>query len=508
MSLPPGTQSNNLAMFIPGGVTTGTSNPFTFAYPSPSSASPASSADLLDCSINSNYVNPADLFSGASSSGPQSLSTPASTTSTSSIIPLTPEFQTYMPSFNGSSKDYSSSVARAGSLESSSFDFNASSINSLQESVSNYAGIANDPFTIMESMFSPPQPYLSQDLTSPADIPHNDPALNSSQSNTPFQFAWQPTSQSHGNNEYNTALPFEPSHSSVSPIDIIMKQDSKLCSSNAFSAGAIQNAQLFANFPDVNDVFDLLLPDDKNAPDSKKDVIDQNVRANLIAAVQSARNPLVEMPSAADLSDYVNAYWLNIHPHMPIFFKPGFLASVVSEGILLAICALGSLTMNITHDAVRIISYAQAVVQQRRESGYCALSDVQAMLLLELFELYHRKDVNDDPSRGLSDLVAAARNAGLCDELSNDYEDLSFDPDAEWRAWGSNEERRRYFHQTSYLILEQCLPFISSRRCYILLQLLILLSLQKPSCRHQKSTLRSLATKTSILLLLQPHGRL
>jgi hypothetical protein len=442
VSMASNSQSNKMAMYMPTGPST-SSNTFSFAYPSPSSASPASSADIFDCSLNSNYVNPADLFSAGSSNGPQSLSTPASTTSSSSMIPLTPELQTYIPSFTGSNEDYSSTIAHAGSLESSSsFDFGASSL-SFPDTQPNYAGISTDPFAILENMFSTPQGFLQNDLTSPTAMPQPDTALNSSHSNVPFQFSWQPTCQSHGSNEYNTTLPFLPSHSSVSPIDIIMKQDAKLCPSNAFTAGAVQNAQLFANFSDVNDVFDLLIAEDKAPSDPRKDVIDSKIRGNLVATIQNTRNQLVELPPAEDLSDYVDAYWVSIHPHMPIFFKPGFVASIASEGVLLAMCALGALTMNVTHDAVRIISYAQMVVQQRRKSGFCALPDVQAMLLLELFELYHRKDVNDDPSRGLSALVMAARKAGLCNELSTDFDDLSFDPDAEWRAWGNNEERRR-----------------------------------------------------------------
>lgn len=67
------------------------------------------------------------------------------------------------------------------------------------------------------------------------------------------------------------------------------------------------------------------------------------------------------------------------------------------------------------------------------------------MLLVELFELYHRSDIHDDSGKGLEDLVSAARIAGLCSERRNSFdEDLSFDPDAEWRYWGHSEEHKRY----------------------------------------------------------------
>lgn len=68
------------------------------------------------------------------------------------------------------------------------------------------------------------------------------------------------------------------------------------------------------------------------------------------------------------------------------------------------------------------------------------------MLLAELFELYHRSNINEDPGRGLEDLVSCARNAGLFSEVQHDFDDLAFDHDSEWRKWGANEERKRYFH--------------------------------------------------------------
>jgi hypothetical protein len=72
------------------------------------------------------------------------------------------------------------------------------------------------------------------------------------------------------------------------------------------------------------------------------------------------------------------------------------------------------------------------------------LSDVQGLLLTELFELYHRSNISLDPGRGVDDLVSLARNAGLFQEGQLDFEDLSFDHDSEWRKWGHNEERKRY----------------------------------------------------------------
>lgn len=69
---------------------------------------------------------------------------------------------------------------------------------------------------------------------------------------------------------------------------------------------------------------------------------------------------------------------------------------------------------------------------------------MQGMLLTGLFELYHRQDLAQDPSNGLSDLVAAARDAGLCHEQTSDFDHIDFDPDSEWRNWGNREERKRY----------------------------------------------------------------
>jgi hypothetical protein len=69
------------------------------------------------------------------------------------------------------------------------------------------------------------------------------------------------------------------------------------------------------------------------------------------------------------------------------------------------------------------------------------------MLLIALFELYHRQDLAQDPSNGLSELVAAARDAGLCHEQASDFDHIEFDPDSEWRNWGNREERKRYIFQ-------------------------------------------------------------
>jgi hypothetical protein len=147
-------------------------------------------------------------------------------------------------------------------------------------------------------------------------------------------------------------------------MDIIMKQDSKLSSSNPFTSGAIHNAQLFAAFPDGNDVFDLLIDEKEPAQYSRREDVDAMLRGNLIATIQNAGIKVPEIPIAADLSTYVSAYWEYIHPHVPVFFKPGFVAQIVPEGTLLGICALGALTMGATHHAVAISHSARAVVQK------------------------------------------------------------------------------------------------------------------------------------------------
>jgi hypothetical protein len=355
-----GSQPNNPAIYMPASAPASTTNFFNFNYPSPSSTSPSSTgAELMECAINSNYVNPADLFSVGPFAAPQNFATPASTTSSSSIIPPTPPFSTYIPSFSGS-KNFNT-VHRA-SIDSGMFDFSPM-MTTVTDALNTQCPPIPDENNMMldsaESVFSPPQMF---DMTSPASFT-NDSGFQSAHSNVPFQFAWQPTSLSHGRDEYNTSLPFEPSHSSVSPMDIIMKQDSKLNSASPFSAGALHNAQLFAAFPDSNDVFDLLIDDREPATYTRKEIIDSSLRANLIATVQAAGVTATEIPPAIDLSTYVSAYWEFIHPHAPIFFKPGFVAQFVQEGILFGMCALGALAMSATQQAITLNICAKAVIQ-------------------------------------------------------------------------------------------------------------------------------------------------
>jgi hypothetical protein len=208
--------------------------------------------------------------------------------------------------------------------------------------------------------FSPPQLY---DITSPASFT-NDSGVNNTHCNTTFQFAWQPTSKSHGSDEYNTGLPFEPSTSAVSPMDIIMKQSVKLGVNNPFTPSALNSTQLFSAFPDSNDVFDLLIDDKDPSSYTKREIIDAMLLGNLIATAQSAGVVTPEMPAAVDLSTYVNAYWEFIHPHIPFFFKPAFVAQFVQEGVLLAMCSLGALTVGATQHSLSLNVCAKAIVKE------------------------------------------------------------------------------------------------------------------------------------------------
>ena len=210
-----------------------------------------------------------------------------------------------------------------------------------------------------EPSFSPPQLF---DMTSPASFT-NDSGFSNIHSNIPYQFAWQATSRSHGSDEYNTTLPFEPRASSISPMDIIMKQSNKLAP-NPFIPGALYNTQLFATFPDSNDVFDLLIDDKGPSEYIRKEIVDSILRGNLIAAAQNAGVSVPEIPVALDLSTYVSAYWEYIHPHFPVFFKPGFVTHFVQEGVLLGICALGALTVGATQHAVALNICTKAVVKE------------------------------------------------------------------------------------------------------------------------------------------------
>jgi len=361
-SLSSNSQPPNPAMYIPASAPATTTNFFNFNnYPSPSSTSPSSTAgaEFMDCNINSNYVNPADLFSAGPFAAPQNFATPASTSSSSSMIPpYTPPFSTYVPSFSGSSKNIN--PLHRASIDSTVFDI-SNMMTTLPENSQCPANPDENKMMLDtgELAFSPPQLF---DTTSPASFT-NDSGFHSAHSNTPFQFSWQPTNLSHGNDEYNTGLPFEPSASSVSPMDIIMKQGSKLTSSNPFTTGVLHNAQLFATFPDSNDVFDLLIDDKEPSNYTRREIIDNMLRGNLIASAQSAGVAVPEIPVAMDLSTYVSAYWEYIHPHAPIFFKPGFIAQFVQEGVLLGMCALGALTMSAKQQALALNTCAKAIIK-------------------------------------------------------------------------------------------------------------------------------------------------
>jgi hypothetical protein len=359
VSSAPGALQSNSALYMPAPASApaATNNLFNFNnYPSPSTSTTSTGPDVFDCSMNASYVNPADLFSVGGFPPPQNFATPTSTSPNSSIIPPTPEFSAYIPQFTGNAEKFDLMNV---SYDSSAFDISLL-MNTLSSPQSNFCPPIDENNMMVDSLedFSPPQQhYTPSDVTSPA-------SFTTDQNSSTFQFAWQPTTMSHGSNEYNTALPFEPSHSSVSPMDIIMKQDSKLTSANPFTSGALHNAQLFAAFPDGNDVFDLLIDEKEPAAYTRKEDIDSMLRGNLIATIQNAGITVPEIPTAADLSTYVSAYWEYIHPHVPVFFKPGFVAQIVPEGTLLGICALGALTMGAMRHAIAISRSARAVVQK------------------------------------------------------------------------------------------------------------------------------------------------
>ena len=111
----------------------------------------------------------------------------------------------------------------------------------------------------------------------------------------------------------------------------------------------------------MNDVFDMLI-DDKPLY-ARKEIIDAMLRGNLIATIEAAGIPSPEVPAPMDLGTYVSAYWECIHPHLPIFFKPGFIPQFAQEGVLLGICALGALALNAHQHASNLIICAKAVVQ-------------------------------------------------------------------------------------------------------------------------------------------------
>jgi len=356
-----GEQGNEkLALYMPASAPATTTTFFNFNYPSPSESSPSSTgAELLDCSLNTNYVNPADLFNGGSHSTPQNFATPSSTVTNSSVIPPTPPFATYLPNYSGS---FSGSSVHHISVDSSVFD-----ISMLMDTIGDQntqRPIRDDTHNAIildtSDTFSPPNLY---DLTSTTSF-MNDSRLPNTHSNTPFQFAWQPTNKSHGIDEYNTRLGFEPSAYSISPMDIIMKQSANLGTDDPFTPGALNRTQILAAFPDSSDVFDLLIDDKDPLAYSKKELVDAVFRGKLIAIVQNAGVATPDIPAAVDLNAYVNAYWEYIHPHLPIFFRPAFVIQLIQEGILLGMCSLGALTVGAMQHALALNVCAKAVVKE------------------------------------------------------------------------------------------------------------------------------------------------
>lgn len=350
------------AVYMPTSAPATTTSFFNFNYPSPSSTSPSSTgADFMDCSINTNYVNPADLYNAGSFSASQSFTTPASTVSNSSVIAPTPRFHAYMSSFTSPSKS-DNSMHRA-SVDSSVFDI-STMMNTLSDQNTQSTTQADENSMMMDNGEISFSPKLF-DMTPPASF-SNDSGFPNIHSNSPFQFAWQSTSHSHDSDDYNTSLPFEPSASFATPMDIILKQDTKLNSTYAFTPTLNCSAQLFPTFPENNDVFDLLIDDKEASSYTCAEIVDSILRANLIATVQSAGVSVPEIPVAMDLSIYVSAYWEYIHPHAPIFFKPGFVAHFVQEGILLGMCALGALAMGALQHANALNICTKAVVKEVR----------------------------------------------------------------------------------------------------------------------------------------------
>jgi hypothetical protein len=358
-----GTQPSNTAIYMPASAPAIKTSFFNFNYPSPLSTSPScTGTDLMDCSRCINYVNPADIFSASSFTAPQNFATPASTSSNSSIIPPTPPFSTYMPSFTGSSNI---NPMHRTSISSSIFDI-STMMNTLPDQNSQCPAEPDENTLMMDTElnFSPGQLL---DMNSPASLT-NDSGFPTTHSSTPYQFEWQATSRSSGSDEYNTTLPFEPSASSFSPMDIVMNDNYKL-PSNPFTPEAQHPARLFAAFPDSNDVFDLLIDDREPSGSIRQEIVDSMLRGNLITAAQNAGVSVPEIPVEVDLSIYVSAYWQYIHPHFPIFFRPGFVAHFVQEGVLFGMCALGALTAGAMQHAVSLNICTKAVVKD----VYCSI---------------------------------------------------------------------------------------------------------------------------------------
>jgi hypothetical protein len=229
------------------------------------------------------YVNPADLVNLTSVSGIQNLATPASSTSSKTL--LTPEIPNYLPGFNESNASYV--MEQNNSVNVFSFDLSMASF-----SDANCIAV-NDQYTLMDDVHSFSQSFANPTSTSTTD----DSDFTKFNSNVPFQFTWQATSRSHGSNEFGTALPFESSHSSVSPIDVILKQENKLDSINLFSSEAVQNTQLFSSLGEEVDFFQTF---ERTVPPTPKEPVDTIGRDNLLSAIQSSGVQCPDLPSSAD----------------------------------------------------------------------------------------------------------------------------------------------------------------------------------------------------------------
>lgn len=128
----------------------------------------------------------------------------------------------------------------------------------------------------------------------------------------------------------------------------------------------------------MNDVFDMLIDDKPNAY-VRKEIIDAMLRGNLIATVEAAGVVAPEVPVAMDLGTYISAYWEYIHPHLPIFFKSGFVPQFAQEGVLLGMCALGALALNAFQHARNLTVCAKAVVRHVLAPFYRTDSSVGIM---------------------------------------------------------------------------------------------------------------------------------
>ena len=354
-------RSNSLAVYVPTSAPATTTNFFNVNYPSPSSTSPSSSApEFMDTSTNGNYVNPADLFNVGVFSAPQNFTTPASTPSTASIIPPTPPFTTYTPLFTRSSRNYKD-ISRA-STDSSVLD-----IRTVMDTLSDPQNtpcttILDENGMVLDTGDMTFSPHQLLDMTTPTSFT-NDFGFSRAHSNTPFQSTWQPVLRPYSSDDYNTTTLFYPTASSISPMDFIIKQETDLASSSPFTSGDPNNAQSFATFSESNDVFDVLIDDQELYSYSRKEIVDNMWRENLVIALQNAGISMPDIPAATDLGSYIDEYWEQIHPHIPIFFKPGFTVQFAYEGVLLGMCALGALSKGATKHAVCLNFCAKTVVK-------------------------------------------------------------------------------------------------------------------------------------------------